>query len=86
LSALAQGLPRADVERVRALVQAIGCPIEPPVMDTEHWIELMQVDKKTEGGRLRFIVLSAIGQAKFLPIPLEAVRQVLNPAVAAPSA
>jgi 3-dehydroquinate synthase len=86
LSALAQGLPRADVERVRALVQAIGCPIEPPVMDTEHWIELMQVDKKTEGGRLRFIVLSAIGQAKFLPIPLEEVRQVLNPAVAAPSA
>jgi len=86
LSALTQGLPRADVERVRALVQAIGCPTEPPMLGTEHWIELMQVDKKTEGGRLRFIVLSAIGQAKFLPVPLESVRQVLDPAMTAPSA
>jgi 3-dehydroquinate synthase len=86
LSALTQGLPRADVDRVRALVQAIGCPTEPPLLGTEHWIELMQVDKKTEGGRLRFIVLSAIGQAKFLPIPLESVRQVLDPAMTAPSA
>lgn len=86
LSALTQGFPRADVDRVRALVQAIGCPTQPPMLGTEHWIDLMQVDKKTEGGRLRFIVLSAIGQAQFLAVPLPAVRQVLDPASTAASA
>lgn len=86
LSALTQGFPRADVDRVRAVVQAIGCPTQPPMLGTEHWIDLMQVDKKTEGGRLRFIVLSAIGQAQFLAVPLPAVRQVLDPAATAASA
>jgi 3-dehydroquinate synthase len=86
LSALTQGFLHADVQRVRALVQAIGCPVDPPMLGTEQWIDLMQVDKKTEGGRLRFIVLSEIGRARFVAVPLDAVRQVLDPAATAASA
>ena len=33
LSALTQGFPHADVRRVRALVEAIGCPVESMTFD-----------------------------------------------------
>ncbi|UHL63669.1 3-dehydroquinate synthase [Paralcaligenes sp. KSB-10] len=78
LSALALGLPTASVERVRALVQATGCPVQAPDLGAERWIDLMQVDKKTEAGQLRFILLPQIGQAVFQPAPVDALRTVLE--------
>jgi len=84
LSAAALGLPRDSVERVRALVQAIGCPVVPPAMDAAQWLDLMQVDKKTEGGQLRFVLLPEIGRAVCQPVPAQALQQVLRP-VAAPA-
>ncbi|MGP1613459.1 MAG: 3-dehydroquinate synthase, partial [Pollutimonas bauzanensis] len=83
LSALTLGLPPASVARVRALTAAIGCPIQPPDLGTPRWIELMQVDKKTEGGQLRFVLLPEIGQARFEAAPLEALRRVLDQAAVA---
>src|SRR5690606_25970026 len=82
LSALTLGLPAESVERVRALVQAIGCPIQPPDLGTERWIDLMQVDKKTEGGQLRFVLLPEIGQARLQAAPLDDVRRALEKTVA----
>src|SRR3546814_12057254 len=83
LSALTLGLSSESVERVRALVQAIGCPIQAPDLGVERWLELMQVDKKTEGGQLRFIMLPRIGEARFEAAPEQAVRRVLQKTVAA---
>ncbi len=83
LSALALGLPAASVARVRALTEAIGCPVQPPDLGTERWIELMQVDKKTEGGQLRFVLLPEIGQARFEAAPTGLLRQVLDQAAVA---
>ncbi|GAA5235903.1 3-dehydroquinate synthase [Verticiella sediminum] len=77
LSARVAGLPRADVERVRALVRAIGCPELAPDLGAERWLSLMQVDKKTEGGQIRFVLLSAIGKSHTGPAPEAAVREVL---------
>jgi len=57
------GLPRSDVDRIRALVQVIGCPVTPPDFALERWLSLMRVDKKTEGGQLRFVLLPRLGQA-----------------------
>ena len=54
LSAEVCGLDRGSVERVRALAKAITCPIEPPQWPAERWIQLMGIDKKAEGGQLRF--------------------------------
>ncbi|NYT58379.1 3-dehydroquinate synthase [Alcaligenaceae bacterium] len=78
LSALTHGLPADSVERVRTLVQAIGCPVQAPDLGQEHWLDLMQVDKKTEGGQLRFVLLSAIGQALCEGVPAQALQQVLE--------
>jgi 3-dehydroquinate synthase len=78
LSVAAAGFPAVDVARVRALVHAIGCPIKAPNLGTEHWIDLMQVDKKTEAGQLRFVLLTKIGRAAVQAAPLDAVRAVLK--------
>jgi len=49
------------VERVRALVQAAGLPVVAPDLGTARWIELMEVDKKNEGGAIKFILLKPLG-------------------------
>lgn len=82
LSAATQDLPADAVQRVRALVEAIGCPVLPPDMDVDRWIALMQVDKKTEGGQLRFVLLPEIGRANFVPAPMDVLRRVLDRKVA----
>ncbi|CCJ47405.1 3-dehydroquinate synthase [Bordetella parapertussis] len=63
LSTLAAGFPAADVQRVRDLVREIGCPTVAPDLGAERWLALMQVDKKTEGGEIRFVLMPRIGQA-----------------------
>ena len=83
LSAAVLGLPRGGVERIRSLVRAIGCPDNPPDLGVERWLDLMQVDKKTEGGQLRFVLLPEIGRAVCQPAPDEAVREVLQRTVSA---
>ncbi|MCB5364682.1 3-dehydroquinate synthase [Pusillimonas sp. CC-YST705] len=82
LSARIHGLPASDVARVRALVEAIGCPAVPPSMDVERWLSLMRVDKKTEGGQLRFVLVPRVGEAVCQNVPDDEVRAVLQ-AVAA---
>jgi 3-dehydroquinate synthase len=63
LSARAGGLARADVERVRALIARAGLPARGPALGVERYLELMQGDKKAAGGRLRFVLLDALGRA-----------------------
>jgi 3-dehydroquinate synthase len=64
LSARAGTLARSDAERVRALVARAGLPTAGPALAPERLLELMQVDKKAAGGRLRFVLLDAIGKAR----------------------
>jgi 3-dehydroquinate synthase len=77
LSALVCGLPAQDVARIKALVQASGCPITPPQWPADRWLELMQVDKKNEGGQLRFVLLDKLGHAKVQAVAPDVVRQAL---------
>ncbi len=73
------GLPAADVERVRALVAAIGCPTTAPALGgAEQWFSLMSGDKKAQGGQIKFVLMPCIGQAVVQPADPQAVRQVLQ--------
>ncbi|MEY4523125.1 MAG: hypothetical protein RIR27_201, partial [Pseudomonadota bacterium] len=36
----------------------------PPKFGAQRYMELMQVDKKTEGGQIRYVVLEKIGKAQ----------------------
>jgi len=72
------GLIEPDaVERVRALVRAAGLPASAPDLGEARWIELMAVDKKNEGGEIRFILLKPLGSPAIASAPLEHLRSTL---------
>ena len=56
-------LGRQDVERVRTLIERAGLPVAGPGVAPEELVALMAVDKKAAQGKLRFVVLEAIGRA-----------------------
>jgi 3-dehydroquinate synthase len=61
----------ATVERVRALVAAAGLPVKAPDLGTARWLELMEVDKKNEGGAIKFILLKPLGAPSITNAPQE---------------
>ncbi|RJG14855.1 bifunctional shikimate kinase/3-dehydroquinate synthase AroKB [Massilia cavernae] len=71
----------AAVERVRALVKAAGLPVVAPDLGTERWLELMEVDKKNEGGDIRFILLKPLGGANIRTVPRELLLATLEASV-----
>ena len=66
-----------SVERVRALVRAAGLPAVAPDLGEARWIELMEVDKKNEGGEIRFILLKPLGSPSIAIAPLDVLRSTL---------
>jgi 3-dehydroquinate synthase len=53
-----------DLERIRALTLAVRLPLSPPAdLGPERFMDLMAVDKKVLGGRLRLVLLRGIGDA-----------------------
>jgi 3-dehydroquinate synthase len=75
----------ATVARVRALVQAAGLPVVAPDLGTLRWIELMEVDKKNEGGAIKFILLKPLGSPSITNAPREQLEATLKASVGAPS-
>jgi 3-dehydroquinate synthase len=65
LSARIGLLPREDVRRIRDLLQRAGLPCEPPRIGAQKALDLMRVDKKVKGGRIRLILLEKLGAARF---------------------
>jgi 3-dehydroquinate synthase len=63
LSVRAGTLRREDAGRVRALIARAGLPVQGPKLTLERYLELMQVDKKAAGGRIRFVLLDGLGAA-----------------------
>jgi 3-dehydroquinate synthase len=63
MAAQFSGLPQADVARLGALISAAGLPTAPPDAGAAALREAMGLDKKARGGKLRFILLRAIGEA-----------------------
>ena len=48
-----------------------------PDLGADRYIELMQVDKKAEGGEIRFVVVGPLGQAGMRGAPDAMVRDVI---------
>ncbi len=60
-----------DVERIIALLKQAKLPVTPPkTMDVAQFIDLMSVDKKNVDGKIRVILLQAIGTAA-LPVSVD---------------
>jgi shikimate kinase/3-dehydroquinate synthase len=61
----------ATVARMRAVVASAGLPTMAPDLGTERWLELMEVDKKNEGGAIKFILLKQLGVPHITSAPRE---------------
>jgi 3-dehydroquinate synthase len=73
-----------STERLRRLIERAGLPIAGPGLSTERYLELMSVDKKAQGGRLRFILLERLGSAVVRgDVAPDALRATLESAVTA---
>lgn len=68
----------AEHERLCALVRAAGLPVHAPDLGIARWLELMQVDKKNEGGDIKFILLKPLGNAVITTVPQEALFATLR--------
>lgn len=52
-----------EVERIRALYRSAGLPDTAPDLGAESYKRYMDLDKKVEGGRIRFVLMRGIGSA-----------------------
>jgi 3-dehydroquinate synthase len=63
LSARAGLLASGDAQRIEALIARAGLPTRGPKLPPERWRELIALDKKSAAGRVRFVLLEAVGRA-----------------------
>jgi len=67
----------AYVDRLMRLIERAKLPIRGPALGAERYLELMRVDKKSEGGEIRFVVIDAPGRASMRAAPDAVVRDVI---------
>jgi 3-dehydroquinate synthase len=70
-------MPSAFADRMRRLCERARLPVQAPDFGAERYLELMRIDKKSEGGALRFVLIQALGRAALLPVTDAQVRAVL---------
>lgn len=71
-------LAASEVVRIRNVVQAAGLPIEPPKLGVDAMLELMKLDKKSDAGQIKFILLDGMGKHKIQAVPEDVLRDTLK--------
>lgn len=70
------------VHRLKALIERAGLPVRGAVIDANdnagRYLQLMRLDKKSEGGEIRFVVIDGPGRAAMRPAPDALVRAVID--------
>jgi 3-dehydroquinate synthase len=56
-------LQPAERDRIVQLLTQVGLPVAPPRIGAQHGRELMGMDKKVLGGRIRLVLLQGLGRA-----------------------
>ncbi len=68
-----------DTARIRHLFERAGLPVIAPALGAEKYLQLMGLDKKVTGGKMRFVLLKAIGQAVISgDVPEDLLRQTFE--------
>ena len=67
-----------EKERIRALVAQAGLPVVAPDLGLATWLDWMQVDKKNEGGQIKFILLKQMGHAVVESVPAPLLQATLS--------
>jgi 3-dehydroquinate synthase len=73
---------RAFVQRLVDLIARAGLPVKGPVLDAAdnagRYLELMRIDKKSEAGEIRFVLIDGPGKAVVRAAPDPLVRDVID--------
>ncbi len=72
------GVDEAFVARLTRLIERAGLPVVGPALGAERYLELMRIDKKSEAGEIRFVVIDRPGSATVRSAPDAVVREVLT--------
>lgn len=67
----------AYAARLTRLIERARLPTRGPALGADRYLELMRIDKKSEGGEIRFVVIDAPGRASTRPAPDAVVRDVI---------
>jgi 3-dehydroquinate synthase len=82
LSARLGLIDTAVVERLTHLIARAGLPTVGPVLDAAdnagRYLSLMRVDKKAEGGEIKFVLIDGLGRAVVRGAPDALVREVID--------
>jgi 3-dehydroquinate synthase len=70
-------MPAGFATRIRSLCERARLPVRAPDLGEERYLEMMRVDKKSEGGALRFVLVDSLGHAVLRPVPDDVVRATL---------
>ena len=88
LSAAMGLVDEAFVSRLIELVQRAGLPTVAPVLDpmdnTGRYLALMGLDKKSEAGEIRFVLIDRPGQARVQAAPEAVVARVIDASIGHP--
>jgi len=72
----------AFVQRLTTLIARAGLPVRGPVLDSAdnagRYLALMRLDKKSEAGEIKFVVIDGPGRAAVRGAPDALVREVLD--------
>lgn len=72
----------AFVARLTRLIVAAGLPVKGPQLDAQdnagRYLELMRLDKKSDAGEIRFVLIDGPGRAVVRPAPDTLVREVID--------
>ena len=73
---------KAFVQRLTDLISRAGLPTRAPVLsqgdNAGRYLELMRVDKKSEAGEIRFVLIDGPGRACLRAVPDAVVREVID--------
>jgi len=75
-------IERAFAQRLTALIARAGLPVRGPQLAADdnagRYLELMRLDKKSQAGEIRFVLIDGPGRATVRPAPDALVREVIE--------
>ncbi len=64
--------------RIEKVLESMGIPVEPPGLAPDVLIPAMRLDKKVRAGRMRFVLVSGVGEVELREVSEEDIRGFLS--------